>query len=71
MQVTKKYNVNYYDHKTGTITVRAVNKTYVRKKYISDSDKENMKKMLLEGYNKYEICAKYNISMPTLNKYLR
>lgn len=43
---------------------------YTRKKYISPEMIEDMKNMLNNKIKRKDICAKYNITMPTLKKYV-
>lgn len=43
---------------------------YIRKKYISPEQIEDMKNMLVNKIKRKDICAKYNITMPTLKKYI-
>lgn len=44
--------------------------TYKKKKYISPEMIEDMKNMLANKCKRKDICAKYNITLPTLKKYI-
>ena len=46
--------------------------TYMRRKYISPDQIQEMKEMVASGSHlKKDICAKFGISLPTLRKYVK
>jgi len=46
------------------------NVTYIRKKFISAEQIQEMKDLLAQGVQKKIICAQFKITFPTLQKYL-
>lgn len=60
--------ISYYPvtHKDG----RVQKQKYIRKKYFSPEQRQEMKDLHAMGVKKKCICAKFKISLPTLNKYL-
>ena len=57
------YTLTKKDGSTQTVT-------YKKKKYISPEMIEDMKNMLANKSKRKDICTKYNITMPTLKKYI-
>ena len=69
----KKYNKNNgleveYELKKPNGSIQKVK--YIKKKYISPEMIEDMKNMLANKIKRKDICLKYNITMPTLKKYI-
>lgn len=68
----KKYNKHIgseveYELKKPNGTIQKVK--YVKKKYISPEMIEDMRNMINNKIKRKDVCAKYNITMPTLKKY--